>query len=37
MVHDGDQNKNGGDVGQACMNIGPNVPDRPVVDGKVIY
>ncbi|HUR00410.1 MAG TPA: hypothetical protein VM166_13220 [Gemmatimonadaceae bacterium] len=30
MVHDGDQNKTGGDVGQACMNIGPNVADRLV-------
>ena len=32
MVHDGDQNKTGGDVGQACMNIGPNVADRLVVN-----
>jgi hypothetical protein len=31
MVHDGDQNKTGGDVGQACMNIGPNIADRSVV------
>jgi hypothetical protein len=23
MVHDGDQNKGGGDVGEACLNIGP--------------
>jgi hypothetical protein len=23
MVHDGDQNKTGGDVGQACVNIVP--------------
>jgi hypothetical protein len=23
MVHDGDQNKTGGDVGQACFNVGP--------------
>ncbi|HEY4953781.1 MAG TPA: hypothetical protein VII02_02735, partial [Gemmatimonadaceae bacterium] len=23
MVHDGDQNKGGGDVGQACITIGP--------------
>ena len=26
MVHDGDQNKTGGDVGQACINIGPGSP-----------
>ena len=26
MVHDGDQNKTGGDVGQACFNIGPGTP-----------
>jgi hypothetical protein len=32
MIHDGDQNKTGGDVGQACMNIGPNVADRLVVN-----
>jgi hypothetical protein len=32
MVHDGDQNQTGGDVGQACMNIGPNVADRLVVN-----
>ena len=31
MVHDGDQNKTGGDVGEACMNIGPNVANRQVV------
>jgi hypothetical protein len=37
MVHDGDQNKGGGDVGQACMNIGPDVPDRLVVNGVVIH
>jgi hypothetical protein len=30
MVHDGDQNKTGGDVGEACLNIGPGSPD-PVV------
>jgi len=28
MVHDGDQNKTGGDVGQACINIGPGTPDN---------
>ena len=28
MVHDGDQNKAGGDVGQACINIGPGTPDN---------
>jgi len=27
MVHDGDQNKTGGDVGQACMNVGPGTTD----------
>jgi hypothetical protein len=27
MVHDGDQNKTGGDVGQACMNVGPGSTD----------
>ncbi len=32
MVHDGDQNKTGGDVGQACMNIGPAIGDRTVVN-----
>ena len=26
MVHDGDQNKTGGDVGQACLNVGPGTP-----------
>lgn len=26
MVHDGDQNKAGGDVGQACFNVGPGTP-----------
>jgi hypothetical protein len=31
MVHDGDQNKTGGDVGQSCMNIGPNIADRSIV------
>jgi hypothetical protein len=30
MVHDGDQNKTGGDVGEACLNIGPGSAD-PVV------
>ncbi|HUQ19135.1 MAG TPA: hypothetical protein VM099_05930 [Gemmatimonadaceae bacterium] len=28
MVHDGDQNKTGGDVGQACFNIGPGTPEN---------
>ena len=28
MVHDGDMNKTGGGVGQACMNIGPSSLDR---------
>jgi hypothetical protein len=32
MVHDGDQNKTGGDVGQACMNIGPSSLDKVVVN-----
>ena len=32
MVHDGDMNKTGGDVGQACMNIGPSSLDRVVVN-----
>ena len=32
MVHDGDQNKAGGDVGQACMNIGPSSLDKLVVN-----
>lgn len=32
MVHDGDQNKTSGDVGQACMNIGPAMGDRTVVN-----
>jgi hypothetical protein len=27
MVHDGDQNKTGGDVGQACFNVGPGTPE----------
>jgi hypothetical protein len=26
MVHDGDQNKTGGDVGEACFNVGPGTP-----------
>jgi hypothetical protein len=30
MVHDGDQNNSGGDVGQACVNIGPGTPDNYV-------
>ncbi len=32
MVHDGDMNKTGGDVGQACMNIGPSSLDKVVVN-----
>ena len=32
MVHDGDMNKTGGDVGQGCMNIGPSSLDRVVVN-----
>jgi hypothetical protein len=28
MVHDGDQNNKGGDVGQACFNIGPGTPEN---------
>ena len=26
MVHDGDQNKKGGDVGEGCFNVGPGMP-----------
>jgi hypothetical protein len=31
MVHDGDQNKGGGDVGEACFNVGPGIGDQVVV------
>jgi hypothetical protein len=31
MVHDGDQNKTGGDVGEACLNVGPGSPNNVIL------